>query len=193
MTIFGFNTDVKYGDVVYHVQSEARQNDLLLQTMIFVKGQCVGKHAVSYAHMSMQPGFSEAAMHQLLKAQHKAALDSVQQGRIEADFAGGVEVQDVGGLGLALKWTTPSPENLGSSLVFHVQALDGGQPVNQAQVAAFPCTPAGTEALAHATTDAEGKATLPVALTEDVERDSAIMVQATHGAKSATRKFRFRK
>ena len=35
MTIFGFNTDVKLADVVYHVQSEARQQDLLLQTLIF--------------------------------------------------------------------------------------------------------------------------------------------------------------
>ena len=56
MTIFGFNTDVKLADVVYHVQSEARQNDLLLQTLVFVKGQCVGKQAFSYAHEISQSG-----------------------------------------------------------------------------------------------------------------------------------------
>jgi hypothetical protein len=192
MTIFGFNTDVKLGDVVYHVQSEARQNDLLLQTMVFVKGACVGKHAVSYAHMSMQQGFSEGAMHELLKAQHKAALDMVQQGQM-AEFSGGTEVQDVGGIGLALKWTRISPENLGASLLFHVQVSDGRAPVNSARVAAFPCSPQDAEALSHATTDAEGNVALPVALTEDVERDLAVMIQATSGGKSATRKFRFRK
>jgi len=58
MTIFGFNTDVKHADVVYHVQSEARQNDLLLQTLVFVKGQCVGKQTVSYAQRVSQPDFS---------------------------------------------------------------------------------------------------------------------------------------
>jgi len=41
--IFGFNTDVKVNDTVYHVPSEARENDLLLQTQIFIKGRCPGE------------------------------------------------------------------------------------------------------------------------------------------------------
>ena len=47
--IFGFNTDVKHGDTIYHVQSEARESELLLQTQVFVRGRCVGKKATSYA------------------------------------------------------------------------------------------------------------------------------------------------
>ena len=47
--IFGFNTDVKHGDTVYHVQSEARQNEFLFQTQVFVRGRCIGKRATSYA------------------------------------------------------------------------------------------------------------------------------------------------
>ncbi len=84
MTIFGFNTDVKLADVVYHVQSEARQNDLLLQTLVFVKGQCVGKQAFSYAHELAHPGFSTEAMHELLKTQHKAVIDAIQQGQMNS-------------------------------------------------------------------------------------------------------------
>ncbi len=33
--IFGFNTDVKHEGTIYHVQSEARENELLLQTQVF--------------------------------------------------------------------------------------------------------------------------------------------------------------
>ena len=106
MTIFGFNTDVKLADVVYHVQSEARQNDLLLQTLVFVKGQCVGKQAFSYANELSHPGFSTEAIHELLKTQHKAVLDAIQQGQMTAVLGGGGEVQDVGGAGLSLQWTT---------------------------------------------------------------------------------------
>lgn len=193
MTIFGFNTDVKHGDQVYHVQSEARQNDLLLQTLVFVKGQCVGKHAASYAHMTLQPGFAEQTMHELLKAQHRAVLDAVESGRMESALSGGVAVQDVGGSSLALKWATSSPEIQGGSLVFHIQVLDAGQPAIGAEVAALPCSPAGAEAVAQATADAAGNVALTVPLTDDVQRDSAVLVQATHGAKTATRKFRFRK
>src|SRR5262249_53113473 len=76
MTIFGFNSAVTYGDTHYHVQSEARPHDLVLQTMIFVKGQCVGKHTYSYAAKTLEAGFSEEAMHELLKSLHKHVIDA---------------------------------------------------------------------------------------------------------------------
>src|SRR5262245_36807638 len=102
MTIFGFNTDVKQGETTYHVQSEARQNDLLLQTLVFVKGQCVGKHTVSYAEQVSRPEFSTEAIHELLKTQHKNVLEAVQQGKMDSVLGNGNEVQDVDGLGLSL-------------------------------------------------------------------------------------------
>ena len=47
--IFGFNTDIRHDDTVYHVQSEAREGEQLLQTQVFVRGRCIGKRAVSWA------------------------------------------------------------------------------------------------------------------------------------------------
>lgn len=81
--IFGFNTDVKYGTTVYHVQSEARVNERLLQTQIFVRGQCIGKKAASYSHLENRPEFSETRMHEMLKAQHRATLDDLRAGRVD--------------------------------------------------------------------------------------------------------------
>jgi hypothetical protein len=52
--IFGFNTDIRHEDTVYHVQSEAREGERLLQTQVFVRGRCIGKRAISYA--AMGPG-----------------------------------------------------------------------------------------------------------------------------------------
>ena len=37
--IFGFNTDIKHEETIYHVQSEAREADMLLQTQVFVRGR----------------------------------------------------------------------------------------------------------------------------------------------------------
>src|SRR5438132_13953109 len=56
--IFGFNTDIKHNDTVYHVQSEARENELLLQTQVFVRGRCVGKRATPYADKATSGGFT---------------------------------------------------------------------------------------------------------------------------------------
>ncbi len=79
--IFGFNTDIEQGDTVYHVQSEARQKDLLLQTQVFVRGRCIGKRASSYADKVSQPGFSDENMHQLLKDQHRVVVEAVRAGK----------------------------------------------------------------------------------------------------------------
>src|SRR5260370_3940130 len=84
--IFGFNTDIKYEDVVYHVQSEARHADLLLQTQVFVRGRCIGKHATSYADWVVKPDFSDEQMHKLLKIQHKNVIDTIRACNINTLF-----------------------------------------------------------------------------------------------------------
>ena len=86
--IFGFNTDVKFGTTVYHVQSEAREHDHLLQTQVFVKGRCLGKYAKSFADQAGQSDFSEEHLHDLLKAQHKHFVESARAGTIEQDIDG---------------------------------------------------------------------------------------------------------
>lgn len=193
MTIFGFNTDVKFGDVVYHVQSEARQADMLLQTMVFVKGQCVAKRAASYAQKTTERDFSEQAMHELLKTQHRVVLEAIQQGRIQSVLGSDSGIQDVGEGGLTLKWTNSTEQPDGSSLSMSFQVLDGAKVVPGAEIAVSASAPGNAPTVASATTDATGNATLRVSLTNEMLRDSAVMARASHAGKSATRKFRFRK
>src|SRR5882672_7735605 len=80
--IFGFNTDVKHGDVVYHVQSEAREADQLLQTQVFVRGRCIGKRATPYAEKTSDDGLSDQQKEQVLREQHRLVLDSIRQGQL---------------------------------------------------------------------------------------------------------------
>ena len=192
MTIFGFNTDVKQGEVVYHVQSEARQNDLLLQTLVFVKGQCVGKRAFSYAHKTTQPGFSDEAMHELLKAQHKNVIDALEQGKLETAVGAQTDIQDVGGSGLSLKWSAAAQGD-DATIAFHIQVLDAGQPASGAEVSLCLISPSDAPVIAEATTDAAGSASITLPLTANVMHDSAVMAQAVYGGKSVTCKIRFKK
>src|SRR3954470_7155256 len=80
--IFGFNTDIKHEGTVYHVQSEARKAEKLLQTQVFVRGRCIGKRATSYAEMEQQPDFTEDHMHDMLKVQHRGMLDGIRDGKL---------------------------------------------------------------------------------------------------------------
>jgi hypothetical protein len=193
MTIFGFNTDVKLGDWIYHVQSEARQSDLLLQTLVFLKGQCVGKRAVSYAQKISEAGFSEQAMHELLKSQHKSVLDAIQQGQLDSVLGSASEIQDVEGDGLSVKWTNPAASSDGAALSVALQVLDSGRAASGAKVSVTSLSPGNAQLVMNAMADSSGNAEFSIPLTADMLRDNALMVRATYGEKSATRKFRFRK
>lgn len=192
MTIFGFNTDVKHADTVYHVQSEARQNDLLLQTLVFVKGQCVGKRTVSYAQQVSQPEFSTEAIHELLKSQHKTVMEAIQQGNLEAELGNGNEVQDVGGSGLSLQWTATAASDA-AILPVTFRVLDSGSPANGAEVAVRGVIASDGLELARGVADDAGAVELSIPLTEEVLARGAVMVQATYQGKSATRKFRLKR
>jgi hypothetical protein len=192
MTIFGFNTDVKLADVVYHVQSEARQNDLLLQTLVFVKGQCVGKQAFSYAQELSHPGFSTEAIHELLKTQHKAVLDAIQQGQMPTALSSGGEVQDVGGAGLSLQWTTAAAGDA-AALPVSFRVLDFGQAATGAELVVRGVIASDGLELARGVADNQGAVELSIPLTEEVLARGAVMVQATRQGKSVTRKFRVKR
>jgi hypothetical protein len=193
MTIFGFNTDVKLADVVYHVQSEARQNDLLLQTMVFVKGQCVGKRAFSYANELSHPGFSTEAMHELLKTQHKTVIDAIQQGQMNSLLGNGADVQDIGGSGLSLQWKAPAAAVDASDLPVSFQVFDSGDAAAGAEVVVRGVIASDGLELARGFADDTGVVALSIPLTEDVLNRGAVMVQATRNGKSVTRKFRLKK
>lgn len=193
MTIFGFNTDVKQGEQVYHVQTEARQNDLLFETQVFVKGQCIGKKTVSYAHRLRQADFSDAGMQELLKAQHKAVLEAIQQDALKSAFNSDSDIQDIHGAGLSIKWVAVAESSDGSSITLHFQVLDSGQPVSGAEVTVFPCIAGAEAALTRGATDSSGTAGVFLEPSDQVTRDRAVIVEAKHGGKSATRKLRFKK
>src|SRR5215467_2938113 len=84
--IFGFNTHIKHLDTVYHVQSEAREGDLLLQTQVFVKGRCIGKRATPYGEQAKTADFTDQKKESILRDQHRLVLDAIRDGRLEQVF-----------------------------------------------------------------------------------------------------------
>ncbi len=191
--IFGFNTDVKHGDIVYHVQSEARQNELLLQTQVFVKGQCIGKRAASFAGHALRPDFSEEQMHEMLKAQHRLVLEAVKGGNAADVVAHDREIQDVDGNGLAVRWVNAGAPDADGVLVMNLVVTDGGTPVSGARVGAKLSVDAQAPVVAQAATDESGTAQLRVTLGPDAGKDSGVLVRAVGEGKSATRKFRVKR
>src|SRR5690349_2899657 len=129
--VFGFNTDVKHGDTIYHVQSEARLGEFLLQTQVFVRGRCIGKRATSYADRANN--ITEEALHEELKSQHRGIVDAVREGRVDqvlaAPTASGIHPAGAGngsGSGLDVEWTNADAAYTEGSVVMRFKVTQGG-------------------------------------------------------------------
>ena len=98
--IFGFNTDLRVGDAVYHVQTEDR-GDLnpVIDTTIYAKGRILHRRVSSYKDFRESPEFNDMALRQRLEEQHRAIIDELRAGTLAFDqpapttAAAGVQVQ----------------------------------------------------------------------------------------------------
>jgi hypothetical protein len=191
--IFGFNTDVKHQDKVYHVQSEARENERLLQTQVFVRGRCIGKLATPYQQSGQGDSTSEKQLEQSLRAQHKSVLDAIREGRLEGVLGRPDQEVPKAASGLKLQWTNADALRSADGLTVKIRVSDGNEPVEGAKVTARVKRPEGEPLYSQATSDSSGNAELKLGAAEPTLSDSDILVQATHGGRVVTRKFRLRK
>jgi hypothetical protein len=79
--ITGFNTDVKYRGLVYHVQTEDKGRDNpLIETLIYKGGEILASRRLPYADVVTGPE-TEATITRLMEEQHKAMILEVKKGR----------------------------------------------------------------------------------------------------------------
>ena len=82
--ITGFNTDVKYRGVVYHVQTEDKgTSNPLIETLIYKGGEILGSRRLPYADL-VKDG-DEAAITKLMEDQHKGIIMEVKKGRYDLE------------------------------------------------------------------------------------------------------------
>jgi hypothetical protein len=192
--IFGFNTDVKHQDTVYHVQSEAREGELLLQTQVFVRGRCIGKRASSYAEKAAQGGFSDQQKEQLLRDQHRLVLDSIRDGKLDtvldkrdtAEALAAIKELDV-------QWLNADSVHMDQHLVMRLRVTDGGSSAQGARLTFRFARPDKAPFYTQIVTDASGEAEMKLEMEESALPDSSVLVQASYSGRTATRKFRLRK
>lgn len=192
--IFGFNTDVKQGDTVYHVQSEARENELVLQTQVFVRGRCIGKRATSYSEQLSKGDFTDQQKEQILRDQHRLVLDSIREGRLESVLDRRDTPETLAAVKeLDLQWVNAESVHGNSSLIMRLRVTDGGAVVPGARLTFRFERPSAVPFYTQVVTDAGGNAEMKVELEESALPDASVLVQASYSGRTATRKFRLRK
>ena len=192
--IFGFNTDVKHEDTIYHVQSEAREADLLLQTQVFVRGWCIGKRATSYAEQAHQPDFTDQKKEQILREQHRLVLEAIREGRLQEVFDNRETPETLAAIKeLDIQWLNANSIHAEEKLSVRLRATEGGQAVANARLTVRLARTNAAPFYTQLTTDQAGEAELVVSVEESALADSSVLVQVNSSGRTATRKFQLRR
>ena len=190
--IFGFNTDVKHGDTIYHVQSEARESEKLLQTQVFVRGQCVGKKAIPYGS-AQESGYGDPQKEQQLRDQHRLVLEAIREGKLES-VLDKAESESLAGIKqLDVQWENATSVHANRNLTMQLRVTEGGTAIGSARLTFRFARPDAAPFYTQAITDAAGGASISFEVDESALPDSSVMVQANHEGRTVTRKFLLRK
>lgn len=191
--IFGFNTDVKHGDTIYHVQSEARESELLLQSQVFVRGRCIGKKAISYAAKAAEAQFGDPQKEQQLREQHRLVLDAIREGKLdnvldhpEADALAAVKELDV-------QWLNSESVHANHNLTMQLRVTEGGAAAPGARLTFRFARPGTAPFYTQTVADSTGAAEIKIDVEDSALPDSSLLVQANYLGRTATRKFALRK
>ncbi len=190
--IFGFNTDVKHGDTIYHVQSEARESELVLQTQIFVRGRCVGKKATSYAASAEQPG-GDSQKEQLLREQHRQVLDAIREGKLDSILDRPEPEQLAAIKELQVEWVNAGSVHANQSLTMQLRVTEAGSAAPGARLTFRFARPDVAPFYTQAVTDSGGGAEIKIEVEEAALPASSVLVQANYEGRTSTRKFVLRK
>src|SRR5271154_3947436 len=81
--ITGFNTDVKFRGVVYHVQTEDKgTTNPLIETLIYKGGEILGSRRLPYSDL-VKSADDEPAITKLMEDQHKGMILEIKRGKFD--------------------------------------------------------------------------------------------------------------
>ena len=81
--ITGFNTDIEHGGVIYHVQTEDKGLETpIILSLVYVGGTILASKRAPYQDL-IEQGFSDEALSERLKRQHRLICAAINSGRID--------------------------------------------------------------------------------------------------------------
>ena len=200
---FGFNSNVRVGDALYHVQTEDRgPAHPFLDTVVYLSGRVVHKRSTNYQNFAR--GMAEKSLtlwlRDRLSQQHREVIADLEAGTIPAPGKERI-VTDAGGAPAApagdhldLRLRNPKTWFAAGEVILEIELFDANskEPIGDADVQAclehdrhrIPCT--------EASTDASGCATLRFPMPADVAEGSALVVRATDGSRYGELRFRLK-
>jgi hypothetical protein len=84
----GFNTDVKVGEHVFHVQTEDRgPHHPAIDTLVYRSGRILHRKSSNYEKFAISPGFTVEELRRQVEDQHRSVIESIRSGALDAEVA----------------------------------------------------------------------------------------------------------
>jgi hypothetical protein len=79
----GFNTEIEFDGVNYHVQTEDRgQGNPLIESLVYVSGEILASRRTEYREL-VDAGADRTSIQTLMERQHRAIVEAIRNGRID--------------------------------------------------------------------------------------------------------------
>ncbi len=83
--ITGYNTDVRHGNRIYHVQTEDKGfSNPKIETLIYVGGEILDSYRSSYEDLLANPPIQDGVIQGRMEEQHKAIIRDIKNGKYDS-------------------------------------------------------------------------------------------------------------
>lgn len=199
---FGFNSNVRVGDAVFHVQTEDRgPAHPFIDTLVYLSGRVVHKRSTSYEKY-IRAMSSEKALAQWLRdrvsQQHREIIADLEAGKLQAGnkekAASSVPAQSGAKPVLELKLKNPQSWFAAGKVVLEIELIDLNSKgvVAGADVQAYLEHESHRTRCAEARTDTSGGAKLHFPMPAEVIEGTFLVVRAADGQRYGELRFRMK-
>lgn len=198
---FGFNSNVRVGGHLYHVQTEDRgPSHPFLDTVVYVSGRVVHKRSSTYQDLTRATAKGEALakqLHERLAQQHHEVIAQLEAGTLPLSTLAETSVQEVAAASRAsldVHLLNPKSWLAAGNATLDVELRRGGSAdaIGGADVEAFLEAGNNRSTSRRARADAQGRATLQFPWPAAVADETTLVIRATAGAHHGELRFRLK-
>jgi hypothetical protein len=197
---FGFNSNVRVGDVMYHVQTEDRgPAHPFLDTVVYLSGRVVYKRSTNYE--KYVKGTVEKSLAQWLRErlsqQHRDVIAGLEGGTLPPQTKEKTSsASKHGGANAALDLRLKNPKGVfaAGQVVLDLELCEKGskQGIRDADVQVYLESEENRIPCAEGRTDANGCANLRFPMPANIAKGSSLVVRAVDGSREGELRFRLK-
>jgi hypothetical protein len=198
---FGFNSNVRVGSALYHVQTEDRgPSHPFLDTVVYLAGRVVHKCSTNYQDVSGSAAVGAdlaQQLHERLAQQHREVIAQLEAGTLHLKALADVPAPAAApamyeSLDVRLLNTKSWLASGNATLEVELRRRGSAEEIGEADIEAFLESAKGRSAPIHASADIQGRATMKFPLPAGVADGTALVIRATDGDLFGELRFRLK-